>query len=990
MAASSALISLVPQSGIQFLDLLVDAQALPRITRAFWEEELPEAPDPDGRPKIVLRTLQADPQDGTLFDPVTGTRPPEDRTYQVNPTRALEPFLNAWTPLPFFQFSDPNARGEVAVEDGPTNWARIRVSPLSAPDRHGNTHAITLAFDTGLVPRVEGSPYTALRPSSEEMLFGLVADTARNAWFLNQPWVDRWLGANFREAREAVRGRKLRPEDLPWRAEHLARYLTFLAILDEAGIVPRIKTIDVASPVLSYRPIDVDLVLDIGNSRTCGMLVEEHPDRPLDFNNGTVLRLRELSAPERTHQLPFESRVEFHRASFGRDALSHLSGRTLAFNWGSPVRVGPEAVRLAAEARGNEGATGLSSPKRYLWDTRPTAVVWRFNGTSADGSAAEPPVSGAFMEFVSEEGEVLETIRHRLRPGMRARFSRSSLATFMLTELLMQALAQVNAPEHRAARGSIHVPRRLRRLVLTLPPAMPLVEQGILKARAHAAVDLAWRLMGWSEPREGLPRPPDKPEIVASLDEATATQLVWLYNECRWKLKSEPRLLFALQGRARPDYGDEPSLRIASIDVGGGTTDLMIATYRAEHGQAILPKQNFREGFRIAGDDVVQAVIETVLLPGIERAMATGGVPGPKALLRELLAGASAGQSEQERHLRRQFVSLVLEPLGLAVLHAYEGLRGRESGEIIRRPARELLAGLPTVGRAVAYVEEQARMRGGSFSLMDMEVVATAGQVDAVIGAVLGPVLADLLEVVHAFDVDVLLLSGRPSRLRAVREAVTARLAVPPHRVVPMDRYAIEQWYPFRDPTGHIADPKTTAAVGAMIAATAEGRLEGFLLRASRLGMRSTARYIGLMDQSGQIRNENVKLREADLETQPAGTEAAFTLDFAAPAFLGFRQLDLERWTATRLYRLEFGNPASVRRFALPLKLTITRAEIDPERPDAETMREQFRITEIVDADDVTLRAGGRDGAPGDVVLRLQTEAEEAGYWRDTGALKVP
>lgn len=983
MAAPTSLISLVPQSGIQFIDLLVDAQALPRLTRAFWEEDLPEDPGPDGRPRIALRELVADPADGTLFDPVTGTRPPEERTYQINATRALEPFLNVWTPLPFFQMGDPDATGATKIEDGPTNWARIRVSPLAAPDRHGNTHAITLAFDTALAPRVQGQIYAALPPATEEMLFGLIPDAARNAWFLRQAWVDQWLEANFREAREAARGRRLRPEDIPWRAEHWARYLTFLAILEESGLIPRVRTIDIASAQLSYRPIDVDLVLDLGNSRTCGMMVEEHPDRPLDFNNGTVLRLRELSAPHRTHQLPFESRVEFHRASFGRDALSHKSGRTLAFHWGSPVRVGPEAVRLAAEARGNEGATGLSSPKRYLWDTRPTAVVWRFNGIAPDGST-EPPVGGAFMEHVSEEGEVLETIGHRLVPGVRARFSRSSLATFMLAELLMQALAQINAPDHRAARGSIHVPRRLRRLVLTLPPAMPLAEQRLLRTRAQAAVDFAWRLMGWSEPREGLPRPPPKPEIVANLDEATATQLVWLYNECRWRLKSEPKLLFALQGRVRRGYGDEPSLRIASIDVGGGTTDLMVATYLAEHGQTILPKQNFREGFRIAGDDLLQAVIETVLLPRIERAMAEAGVAGPKALLRELLAGAAAGQSEQERHLRRQFVALVLEPIGLAVLHEYETLKGREAGEVLRAPAGRLLAGLPSVGRAVAYVEEQARARGGAaFSLMEVEIVATAAQIDAVVTAVLGPVLADLLEIVHAFDVDVLLLSGRPSRLRAVREAIVARLAVPPHRVIAMDAYPVEQWYPFRDPTGHIVDPKTTAAVGAMISATAEGRLEGFLLRSSRLSMRSTARVIGLMDQSGQIRNENVKLRDLDLERAPSGGETSFTLAFAAPAFLGFRQLDLERWTATRLYRLEFGNPASVRRLALPLTLTITRGEIDPDRPDAEEKREAFAITEITDAEGDTVQRQ-------QVVLRLQTEAEEAGYWRDTGALKVP
>ena len=66
MAAAPSLISLVPQSGIQFVDLLVDAQALPRLTRAFWEEELPEDPGPDGRPRIALRDRAARRRDAVL------------------------------------------------------------------------------------------------------------------------------------------------------------------------------------------------------------------------------------------------------------------------------------------------------------------------------------------------------------------------------------------------------------------------------------------------------------------------------------------------------------------------------------------------------------------------------------------------------------------------------------------------------------------------------------------------------------------------------------------------------------------------------------------------------------------------------------------------------------------------------------------------------------------------------------------------------------
>ena len=42
------------------------------------------------------------------------------------------------------------------------------------------------------------------------------------------------------------------------------------------------------------------------------------------------------------------------------------SGRSDAFLWPTIARVGHEAGRLASLRRGIEGATGLSSPKRYL------------------------------------------------------------------------------------------------------------------------------------------------------------------------------------------------------------------------------------------------------------------------------------------------------------------------------------------------------------------------------------------------------------------------------------------------------------------------------------------------------------------------------------------------------------------------------------------------------------------------------------------------
>lgn len=976
-----ALVSLVPQSGIQFLDIAFSAERLPRTTMSFWEEPLPPGADPN-RGLVSLRVLQAD-ENGELLDPVSGTSPPPEDVYQVGRNQALDPFVRRWVPLPYFRVSAIAAGGREVHEKGPTNWARARIVDLPAPDRDGNTHILTLAFDTGLRPREEGKPYTAISPADSERAaeFALVPDRDSNGWFLNEPWMAQWLEEIFREFRQSQRpGRALRPEDFPHGCEHWARYIAFLALVGEARLLPRVKLVDVVSSARPYEPISVDLVLDIGNSRTCGILIEDDRSARMNLNNSYVLRQRDLSAPERVYAEPFDSRVEFARASFGRDALSRRSGRANAFQWLSPVRVGPEAARLSAAARGNEGATGLSSPKRYLWDSRAISQVWRFNGTSSDGMTTEPPVSGAFMAFVTEEGEVLRASRRAAQPAMRARFSRSSLASFMLAELLMQALSQINAVETRYARSFPDVPRRLRRVILTMPPAMALAEQRIFRGRAEAAVKLAWDMLGWGS---AGPNVPPEPRVISNLDEATATQLVFLFTEAAQKLRGDPGSLFAISGRMREGYGKAPSLRVASIDIGGGTTDLMVATYRADEGQEILPRQNFREGFRIAGDEVLQETIQTIVVPQLEAALKAAGARDAKAFLREILGGDRGSQSELERHLRRQFVSLVLEPAALAILHAYEHVEGRFGGEILRRPLGEILAGRDAAA-AIRHVEREAERVGAQgFALAPIEVAASAARVDAVVHAALGQILADLCEVVHSFDCDWLILSGRPSRLRAVNDIILAKLPVPPHRIVGMHRYAVGGWYPFRDAAGRVDDPKTTAAVGAMVCALAEGRLEGFLMRASRLSMRSTARYIGRMEISGRIPRANVLLSEVDLEKKPKDDEVSFQMKFHAPCFLGFRQLDLERWNATRLYWLEFANPDSVPRINLPLTLTVRRKEALAGDPNAEEKREDFAIESIQDAEGSTLR-------PTDVDIRLQTEKSEAGYWRDTGALNVP
>ncbi len=957
------LISLIPQSGIQFWDTPLDLDSLPRQARQFWEERLGGPADADGRQPGRLHELVADPETGQMVEKLSRDVPPPEETYAISPRGALDMHTGRWVPLPFFRLLSRSSTGQETHAPGPSNWARARIVPHPEP-APGRTHLLTLAFDTALMPP---APYVSPSPadSVQQAEFVFVPDPAQHAWFVNEAWVGEWLREMWVEMLTASRaGRPLRTEDLARGFEHLARYRVMLGLLGAAGVMPRVQLLDVSD--VGTMPVQVDLVLDLGNARTCGILIEEHPGQGMNLSDSYPLALRDLSRPELLHEKPFDSRVEFSRASFGRDAVSRRSGRAGAFAWPSPVRVGPEAVRLAGARLGNEGNTGLSSPKRYLWDTRPATQGWRFNGRATDGVTTDPPVSGPFMALVAEDGSLLR--QRRGQPAVRARFSRSSVFTFMLAEILIQALGQMNAPGTRTRRRDADRKRQLRSLLMTMPPGMPVAEQAILRARAQGAVMLAWDMLGWTK------NGPPPPRVVANLDEATATQIVWLHNEVTERLQGDVGALMELVGRVRPEVGQ--SLRVASIDIGGGTTDLMISTYTAPGGEAIQPRQEFRESFKIAGDDVLERIITAVVLPAFSAALSQAGVADPRALLSRALGQDQGGQSELARHRRRVFVSMVLEPLGIAALRAYEGVEGRATGEVLRSTVDAL------VQASGAYLEELAADAGApGFRVAEVELTVMTEQIEPVVRAVLGPVLADLCEVVWAYECDVLLLSGRPSRLRVIGDMVLAKTPVPPHRIIGMHRYRVGEKYPFRDAANRIEDPKTTAAVGAALCVQAEGRLRNFTLRTGKLQMRSTARFIGKMDNNGQIREENVLLRNLDLDGPPA-QDVRFTMPFQTLTQLGFRQLPLARWTATPLYVMEFANPDDAQRMELPLMVTVARHEIDPEAADAETLREAFTVDEVKDA-------AGDLKRPGDVRLRLQTIDDQDGYWRDTGRLVI-
>ena len=933
--------------------------------------------------------------------------------HEISVEQSFKLLDGVWLPIPVLR----TVASTEGFDDGPYNWARARIVKLTEPDVEGNTYRVTLAFDTKIFPNRADVAYLA--PTEEDVrsgaVFGLAYQSHQMSWFLDYKWVNEWLLELFTELAPESDRLKIHPDDLKTDINakfHPGHYLNILAILGEEIDIPRIKMISNRSDEIN-RAIPVDMVLDVGNSRTCGILIEDHVQEKDGLKKRYELELRDLTRPERVYSEPFESRVEFAQAFFGKDHFSVQSGRRDAFQWATIARVGKEAARLASRREGNEGATGLSSPKRYLWDDARYEQGWRFNSsyvkTDYEPYATADPLSG----LINEYGEALHILRddideefERKMPVFQPKYSRRSLMTFMLSEVLMQALMQINSPAQRAKLEHSKAPRFLRSIILTVPPAMPKPEREIFRQSIYQAIGLVWKSLGWDKSDDDFDFTsqsarekywPILPEVIIQWDEATCGQVVYLFNETQNNYGGRPEeFIAALQ---RPDKKEKDRITIATVDIGGGTTDLVINDYSLDYGENggsgsnayIIPTQRFRDGFKVAGDDILLDMIRDVVVESLTVGLKNAGLRDPEPILSELIGDQAL--KVQDALLRQQLTLQVFSPIGLRVLKEYEGYDPMQKNNTLNgKTFSELLEDVEKPTESVLdYINEPIRRALGNanFNILDLPVQVNLERIHSLF--IRGDyfdickTFNALCEVINSYQCDVLLLTGRPSRLPGVQSFFRSRLPLPVGRILPLHHYRTGNWYPFHK-QGRIDDPKTTAAVGAMLCFLCKDmRLTNFYLRSMAMTAYSTVKYIGYLDNNNVIKDSNVYYRDIDLDNED--------YDFPDTSFevrgdtrLGFRQLNVERWVASPLYMLsiesrEWKAMLNNEGVVLQVTLGIKNSRNSKERA------ENFYIK------NVTASNGRSCVRERDITLHLNTMTD-AGlgdqklYWLDTGCVK--
>ncbi|WP_058913540.1 virulence factor SrfB [Entomohabitans teleogrylli] len=927
MIHNPSAITLIQNSGIQFLDFALSPAATAGKTGNFVRQSA-------NGPLLRLDYCQ---QSGKFTLPGLN----DGETEIVRPEKSyahdysLQVLDGVWLPLPCLRVNAGHC-----LTDGPANWVRMQLRRLDTPDAAGNTVHMTLAFDTRIADDA-GCPAT-LAPGADDVRngvhFALAMHNCDVSDFLDQTWVDGWLREIFIQFASQQEGRSENDLASAMKTfEYQAHYLNLLEILVCQLQVPEVKLIGETPHTPA---IPVDLVLDVGNTHTCGILTEDHGEQNSGLNQSTELRIRSLSEPHRISEALFSSYLEFSEAKFGKANFSMESGREQAFIWPSMARTGEEALRLATRRSGSDGASGLSSPRRYLWDDSPARQPWRF-GQSTNASHRElPAMAMPLTNLIDDDGQPLycQPLSRRL-PVFTPLYSRSSLMTQMLCELLAQALSQINSVAHRRRMGLPASPRQLRQLILTLPSAMPKQEREIFHRRMQEAIALVWKGMGWHPHDDALF--PDGaqnnssvplPGIHMEWDEATCGQLVWLYNEVQRHYAGHSGECF--RNLARPDRllaADEPpgsTLRCASIDIGGGTTDMAITQYQLDDGVGsnvkIIPRLLFREGFKLAGDDILLDVIQLCVLPAIEQAMHAAGIADPQTAMTRLFG--DAGHSGNRQILRQQTTLQILIPLGQAILARWEQSDSQNSYAPLPGRIGEWLPDAPTEN-VLNYLQQTLAPEAAAFNLLDVPLQVDIQSLDDALHSgrmSLAAPLKSLCEVIHHYCCDVLLITGRPASLPGVKALVRALQPVPAKRLLWLDSIPVHERLPFAH-QGRMVNPKTSAALGAMLCSLAKDlRLPGFNFKTADIQAYSTVRHLGVLDGSPTLSAQNVWYQDVDLDDPQATLDTSRRFVLRGNATLGFRQLEDERWPASALYQLRINSPELAKDIAAAGTLSVS------------------------------------------------------------------
>lgn len=721
------------------------------------------------------------------------------------------------------------------------------------------------------------------------------------------------------------------------------------ALLDLiAPLMPRMRL----APIESHQPVGVSLVLDFGNSRSTALLVESKDGEM----SSLPLEVRDSSNPFTTSRGTIGSRITFYPSPF--DPQIHDVAVADCFAEPSIARLGREALDRALETP-HRYLCSLSGPKRYLWDDAPTDQRWHFAIKKGEEYA---PIAGRILKYLEDGSGGLLLREDGPSTPADPRYPSRTMMLFAMVELISQALSQVNSMPYRTFHGREQNPRVLEQLVLTYPSAMSDEEKAVYEQLVQNAVVLSGYLYNIQvDHRPNYNAATESYTPFLKFDEALSAQMVYLYQEVVHAYSGNMAEFVRVYGH------EDGTVRIASVDIGGGTADVMVAEYKDKlpgTGTALSIEKLFQDGVSVAGDDVCRALLEDIIF---EQVLAQLPSAKGRQQLMQLFGPGHGGHGADWRTLKAKLVPYFWLPLARCFWALGEGFRMPEHTLERQYSVQEVFRIFENTDWSERILTEADAFLGrevpGFMGLNNLFFRFDKSEVEASIDKVLREPLRRYADILAQFDIDILVLAGRTSKLERVRELFVAEMPVTSPRIKCMSEYRVGDWYPaaWRE-HGFVRDPKSTVAAGATVLQLASrNRLPGLLLdEVTELEQRPI--YGLYQPTEPHIARKNELFRDGDL-SQPFA--------YTGGMMVGFRNVDSQEMDGSPLYEVR------------PANEDVERALLE----DRVSLRFRLGEHDRVEIAEAISGKGHYSFEPKDFVLALKTSTFDR-YWLDSGVIR--
>jgi hypothetical protein len=420
-------------------------------------------------------------------------------------------------------------------------------------------------------------------------------------------------------------------------------------------------------------------------------------------------------------------------------------------------------------------------------------------------------------------------------------------------------------------------------------------------------------------------------------------------------------------GKEEEGFGEPGSeIRIACIDVGGGTTDLMIARYNFESkiDDTIRGAVLHQDGIALGGDQLVKRLLETIIVPAFADALSLEEEDV------QFLFGPETPRNREFRSQRVDWINRLFVPLAQAYLAcAVDDV----ADEPISHTDPEIVD--PDVVDSLQEVFD--RMRGPGYYTVEqeLELYLDRTEFEGVVYDVFDDLLYDYCERIADHQVDVVLMAGLPSKLSYIQRLVRMYVPLSPSRIVPMHHHYAGNWYPYQDDSGRnpgvIVDPKSPVVVGAAIEFMAQhGMLPQFKFEMKGKAKENTYYWGVMTDATSGIRKERILFEPAEEQAREEITEFSTG---SQRVIIGRKMAAGEDAQASPVYVIKMDVGDRIGKTEVHVKIKRKRATGEEE--------------ECLECESVTGIVAGEDAILGENVhFTWRTLADER-YYLDTGGL---